>query len=155
MIKEDLDDTLSVDKYSLVSSSVALGRNILNALGSWAGKYNQSTTYLGSDFRAGKPVSLANKSKRARRMRKVRPRAARLRQLVRVAGQGARKIVTCGILPAGAHASEIEGLSNNYLEQLRNIELSASGPECKGKSRAVTFAVYGCKSDKWALGPVT
>eukprot|EP00959_Pyramimonas_sp_CCMP1952_P205252 4292316-Pyramimonas_sp.AAC.1 len=42
MIKEELDATLSVDKCSLVSSSVALGRNILKALGSWAGKYNQS-----------------------------------------------------------------------------------------------------------------
>eukprot|EP00959_Pyramimonas_sp_CCMP1952_P044466 929217-Pyramimonas_sp.AAC.1 len=63
-------------------------------------------------------------------------------------------MVTCGLLPAGAYASEIEGPSNNYLEQLRSIELSASGPKCKGKSRAVTFALYGCKSGKWALGPV-
>eukprot|EP00959_Pyramimonas_sp_CCMP1952_P221033 4621078-Pyramimonas_sp.AAC.1 len=81
MIKEELDATLSVNKCSLVSSSVALGRNILRALGAWAGKYNPSNTNLGSDFRAGKSVSLTNESKRAKRMSKARARAARLRQL--------------------------------------------------------------------------
>eukprot|EP00959_Pyramimonas_sp_CCMP1952_P196053 4099097-Pyramimonas_sp.AAC.1 len=93
MIRDDLDTTLSVDKCSLVASSAALGRNILKASGSWAGKYNQSATNFWSDYRAGKSATLSRYANRAKRMQNIKQMSVRLKQSGKVAGQGARTMV--------------------------------------------------------------
>ena len=155
-IEDELGCSISFPKAAVVASTQRLGKRLLSRFGiAWGQNLGTTVQNLGSDFSAGRKRGAFSKSSvRRARVKKARARMPRLKRLKKGAGSRTATLFSTGLLSSAAFASEIFGVSNKELEQLRATAAATTTPAAQGRSRSLLFALRGDPTHKAATAPI-
>ncbi len=143
MISEVLGGRVAQDKSSVIASSKAVARRIMDRIG-LEGEVRASMVNLGVDFTAGAPRRrVMRASKRAIRWTKGLARRGRLVALRAAVGAKACRIFTGGVAPAVAYDAVVWGLDNAEVIRLRRLGAATLAPKARGRSLTAVHLING------------
>ena len=146
---------LSDAKTQVVASRRCVANRIGRILGLDAQQSGVDASFLGADFapRIARWRWQA-RSRRRKRLLKVRRCAARLRRLRAAAGPRATLVAAAGLAPQGGYGAEITGLSDPELLGLRRALAAGAGPKAAGRSLAAALLLEGDAAWSFSVAPV-
>ena len=120
LVRSELHSTISEDKASLISSCPKLGVALRKFFGGLSGSSVSTAVNLGVDDTVGRSRRRPKMAPKFHQRKKVlKTRVKRIARARAILGRHARKIFASGGLAAATYGSEIHGVSNYELDNLR------------------------------------
>ncbi|CAK0904509.1 unnamed protein product [Prorocentrum cordatum] len=137
-ITATLECKLAMDKVGMISNSPDVSRKLTETLGPPVGPACSRVTNLGSDFTSGRPVrskgrSAKLKSRAAATLRKTK----KLKGFQQVLGRKCLKVFAAGPMAGAVYGSDLFGISDRELLNLRRMAMSTVEPRAQGRSLSV------------------
>ena len=151
VIQDELVCEIAMDKPALVSSCRSTMKEIRRVFGDLAGASITSTVNLGTDYTAGASrVLQGSGSKRKSRLRAALARRCRVRRLKGVLGHKASRLFTTGLGPAAMYGSNVNGVTDQEILQLRRTAAAGLRPQAQGRSLSMLMLLE--EDPAWRAG---
>ncbi len=141
VLVDDLGFPLADEKARVIGSTEEIKSGIIAATGGAAGVGAERAVKLGVELGSGKRIGRRGGHKRDR-LRKAMARQRRLFRFKKMGG-AAVKVVRRGVIPSTAFGSNVTGVSNAELRQIRALVSQTSAPTTKGASVALKLLLDG------------
>ena len=138
---------LAMDKIGMVSSCRAVSAQLSNFLGPLVGDISRDrVTNLGVDYTAGRAVRAPGKGRSAKLKERAAAALRKTRRLARLGSMVGRKCVkvfAAGPLAGAVYGSDIFGVSDRELLDLRRMAMAGVKPSAQGRSLSVLSLLEG------------
>ncbi len=141
VLTEELGFPLADEKARVIASNDDLVADIVRLTGGRAGKPADKAVKLGVELTSGRRIGRRGGHKRDR-LRKAMARQRRIFRFKKMGG-AANKVVRRGVIPATAYGTNVTGVSNAELRQIRTLVAQTKAPNTKGASVALKLLLDG------------